>query len=71
MILETHPGIEDDQWKTQDPGEVTQVSRITEVHPKVQVKSPVYRGSRFCAPGTRQNRGGQFIAYVPREVTQV
>ena len=38
-------------------GEVTQVSRITEVHLKVQVKSPVYRGSRFCAPGTRQNRG--------------
>ena len=44
---------------------------MTEVHPKVQVKSPVYRGSRLSAPGTRWNRGGRFIAYVPEKVIQV
>ena len=40
------------------PGEVTHVSWMTDVHPKFLEKSPVYRGSRLSAPGTRYNRGG-------------
>ena len=39
------------------PGEVTQVSRMTNVHPKFLEKSPRYRGSRPFAPRTRENRG--------------
>ena len=32
-------------------GEVTQVSRMTIVHPKFMENSPGNRGSRFSAPG--------------------
>ena len=35
------------------PGEVTQVSEITNVHPKFLQKSPGYRGNRPSSPGTR------------------
>ena len=35
------------------PGEVTQVSRMADVHPKFLKKSPRYRESRPFAPGTR------------------
>ena len=34
-------------------GEVTQVSRMTNLHPKFLEKSRGYRGSRSFAPGTR------------------
>ena len=34
-------------------GEVTRVSRMTNVHPKFLEKSPEYRGSRLSAPKTR------------------
>ena len=34
-------------------GEVTQVSRMTNVQPKFLEKSRAYRGSRPSAPGTR------------------
>ena len=34
-------------------GEVTQVSRMANIHPKVLEKSPGYRGSRPSAAGTR------------------
>ena len=40
------------------PGEVIQVSRITNVNSKMLEKFPRYRGSRPFAPGTRLNRGG-------------
>ena len=35
------------------PAEVTQVSRMTNVHPKFLEKSTGFRGSRPFAPGTR------------------
>ena len=39
------------------PGEVTQVSRMTIVHPMILEKSPAYRGSQISAPGTGYNHG--------------
>ena len=53
------------------PGEVTQVSRMTDLHPKFLDKLPGYRGSRLSAPGTRLNRGGPIYSHVSGEVTQV
>ena len=40
------------------PGEVTQVSRMTNVHPKFLEKSLMYRGCRPFAPGIRWNSEG-------------
>ena len=42
-----------DQCTAYDPEEVTQVSRTSDVHPKILEKSFKYRGSRHFAPGTR------------------
>ena len=53
------------------PGEVTEVSRMTDVHPKFLEESFWYSSSRPSSPGTRLNRGVPFASYVPGEVTQV
>ena len=39
------------------PGEVTQVLRMTFVHPMILEKSPANRGSQLSAPGTSYNDG--------------
>ena len=43
----------EDPFRAYVSGEVTQVSRITDEHPKFLEKSPVYRGRRLSAPKTR------------------
>ena len=46
-----------DPFKAYAFREVTEVSRMTNVHPKILEKSPGSRGSRPLAPGTRLNHG--------------
>ena len=47
------------------PEEVTQVSRMADVHSKFLKKSPRYRESRPFAPGTRLNHRGPIYSLCP------
>ena len=53
------------------PGENTQVSRMTDVHPMIQEKYLGSLGVDFLHQEPPRTVGDPFTAYVPEEVSQV